>query len=548
VNEHTLQSKCYELPKVHAKFIAPPTLPKKMARFTSAAPRVPSAPTFSDAACAEAAKARLALWREYTDVVDARFKKLRSEGKLGTGLHHHGHEGPHFRRSGVARSTKWHSNYLPNEPAAIGGIGEGHKCFMAVEKCVSALLIEARASAEAAAKVAALYGMPVEAVSAGADHMYHAEHGRASVALSAGDCLLGVLGVFFDKACDSNRVLHAELDSLNLLIDINATQDEFATDTGIVQGWRNTTFGNDFHRSFRNFQTFRMNRPVADQPLVFLDFGDVAHLKTKFGFSFATEEEAYQYTVERLNHLYLAECLKEFLRSKQVDLDRGDLQAEDLPTWTVKVVSDALSVLSIDAKKHLVANNEPFSIAWKCAPWWVVFQLAEANVGASKALLEAVYANRRYPVVMQPLWTHICSHPAFLPHLSTWAEEHDRTATDGNAVSNHVIPSQAWASGKAKMPPTCNVVLPSHADMVNPTLPGQQPAREAPPTDSEASPLPTPSVFSFGQQIVITGGKRAAGCALEGRHDETHKETGCDIYDAVHPASYSFYRGLTFDE
>jgi hypothetical protein len=545
VNDKTIKLECYPAPKVHEKFIAPPSLPKRMARFTSRA-RIPSVPEFKNAACDVSRESRRAIVEEYFKVLDERYRAARAAlGSSAAVTEHILTEGPHFRRSGVARSPQWQSHYAPNEPLAIGGIGEGHRATMAVEQCVSHTLADLIKAGDAAVKAfAEKFTMPEAAVRAAASHLDKAEHGRASIALSAGDCLFGTLGIYYDYETDSNRLFHAELDSLNLLIDINAVQDQFSQDQKISSGWRNTSFGNDLHRAVKNFQKLRLGLHVANHPFIFLDFGDVAHLKSAFGFSFATDEEAYQYTIERLNHLYFAAALQDFLTEKKIDVEKGDVQEKDRPKWESVVVKDALNNVVVDGRKLTVGGQEAL-FAWKCAPWWVLFELADKGVAGAKALLSTEYANEDFSTIVQPLWTHIPSHPAFLPLMAEWAERHDRDATDGNAVSNRVIPLSAFQQD-GSLPPRCSIVMPAHTGLVDPELPNRGTESPSKSTTSKDSPAPAPTVFVPATQLLLAGGKRAAGVAVEGRHDGTGEfaNKGCDIYAAVHPAPLSFMPGL----
>ena len=280
------------------------------------------------------------------------------------------------------------------------------------------------------------------------------------------------MSLVFDREADHYKILHTELDSLTNLLEINGIQEFYAKVTSNLKwGWLMTTFGNDLHRAIRNFQKLRYGIEDASKPFVFLDFGSVTDLAEKHGFKNLPKDVLFHYQVERLQSTYMVEYLKEFLEDKAHDLAVGDL-AEDDPyniKWNIVKVNfwdDKQVKIDKESGKLFFFNGKEMEeglMLWKMCPWSSIFAMhytEHSNAEADEKLelfLDKVAYDQKHPRVFQPLWTHIASHPQFMPFLSRAAArmqqleagkdeaiDNLKERLEGDIICKYTIPVDCW--------------------------------------------------------------------------------------------------------
>lgn len=479
---------------------------------------------------------RRAIVEEYGRLLHQRFEETKASR-----AHHHSHpeheeassESPlNFRRAGTARSASWHSVYAPNEPLAIGSIGGLNSCFKIVEAVIKEYLAK-----EDPAKVSQLFQMPQFLVEAAKSHLCSAS--QLSIQLSTGDFVFGTMGLTYDGDVDAFRVTHTEFDSACNLIDVHSLQDQHSIDHGLARGWRMTNFGNDFIRAVKNIQKSVFHQTVVQNlPVVFLDFGSSDALEQRFGFKFPSASLKYQYDVEYLNLQYFYFCIEAVLDEKRKDFEAGDLLEKDLPKWSVNKVDVFSDDILIDGQTGNIIAGDPattYRMAMKLAPWWAIFGFLRADNEKLKAKVEQfLHLTAASNHVYQPLWTHIVSHPQFLPILSRLAESL-YAETDPRRL--HIIPSSHWSGeNDAAGRPKCTYKIKAFAGIIDPSNPAREDALVA---ADEIDHENTSKVFFPSTHCLVGGGKRSGAMALEGRTDDPDA-TFCTLYDLVHPAPMAF--------
>ena len=428
---------------------------------------------------------------------------------------------PYFSQN--RRVPQYQSVYSPNQELGVSSIGGAMRVFKIVEKAAMDILKQVKnGDDELKARIAKHYEMPADLVQIAAEQLDTSE--SASVALSCADYAIGTLGLSYDPEVEHFRIVHTQFDSLAYLIDINAFQDTYAIESGLKKGWRLTRFGNDFHRMVRNFFKFRLGVKRADAPVDFIDFGSLESLKAK-GVQF-TDDEAYQYEVEYINHRYLAISLVAFLEEKKADLQVGDLLEKDMPQWSVRVNNFFSDSVVINVKDQtLDIDGAASKFVWKMLPWSLLFKIGEVDA-KTKDFIHSVCRRVEQQVVHQPLWTHVVSHPCFADELSQWVTENaDKVHIEGiEKPADYVLPVGH------------SYVLKTIDGGINPQVAGEDFVCPHRPTESISGVSIERTKYS--RQIIhalMVSGKRSAGMYLEARSN-TYANGDAPVEAAIHPA------------